>query len=65
MKLLLEQQRIDKEDCDKELAQMRGNFTGLEQHLLSLQNILRRNGIEVPTYRPPEVVFLPKPKEKD
>lgn len=64
MKNLLALMKAENLECEKKLEQLRGEINGMQQYQLSLMNALRRAGIDVPRYRPVEVVYLPVSQEE-
>jgi hypothetical protein len=56
---LLRLSKIENVDCNHKLETLRGEINGLKQYHVSLVHALHRAGVEVPKYRPVEVVFLP------
>lgn len=65
VKFLLGELRTERERCEKELAETRGDLANCRQEVWSLENALRAHGIDLPKRPPPAaVVFVPKPEEK-
>lgn len=65
VKFLLGELRTERERCEQELAQTRGELANCRQEIWSLENALRAAGLDIPKRPPPAaVVFLPKPEDK-
>lgn len=48
-----------------ENAELRGRIAALEQHVFSLENILRDNGHPIPSRPRPAIVFSPFPESQE
>lgn len=58
MKLLMRQLETEKADCERELKSLRVEVRTMQQIISSLEDILRRTGIDIPRREPAEVVFV-------
>jgi len=56
--------RVLDEARKRENAELRGRIASLEQHVFSLENILREKGIPIPARPRPAVVFSPFPESR-
>jgi hypothetical protein len=68
--MILDQLRKDNEHCNAKLArqdlkihQRDGEITNLQQQLISLMDILRRSGLDIPKYRAKEIIYMPNEEQ--